>query len=199
MMMNSKQLFKRGAWSALSVIISVVALLILSGALQTAAQTSPPRNGYTVFRDGLTVGGKLTTVGPVRIGGSGSIGIYNTSGDQVMAIDSAGNITTTGNITTADGFTTADLVRGFGQTARLVGSMAVPTTTVTGTAVVATGPFSGIMSGNCSLQMVPTTTVSYCALSVVGGNIMAVVYNTNMAVATEPAVISWFAWVEDES
>lgn len=195
----NKQLLRRGFWSAVSVLISVAALLLLSGALQTAAQTSPVRSGYTVFRDGLVIGGRLTTVGPVRIGGSGSLGIYNTTGDMVMAIDSAGNISTTGNITTADGFTTADLVRGFDQTARLVGSMTVPTTTVTGTAVVATGPFSGIMSGNCSLQMVPTTTVSYCALSVVGGDMVAVVYDTSMAVATEPAVISWFAWVEDES
>lgn len=182
----------------LPVIVAVLFMTLINATL-TSAQTSAVRNGYTVFRDGLIVAGRLTTVGPVRIGGGGTIGVYNTDGDMVMAVDSVGNITTTGNITTVSGFSTTNLVRGFSTaTARLVGSITVPTTTVTGTAVVAIGPFSELTSGNCSLQIVPTTSVSSCALDVVAGDLVANVYDANNNLAINPAAISWFAWVEDE-
>lgn len=178
---------------ALPIVISVAAMLLLN-TVRTEAQSSG-RTSYTVFRDGLMVIGQFTTVGPMRIGNGGSISIHNSSGNAIMDVDSSGNISTTGVIT-ASGFTSTDMVRGFGQPARIIGSLVVPTTTVTGTAVVANGPFQ-LVGGSCSLAMVPTTNVASCALNTFAGDLVVTVYKANMDVATAPATISWFAYVED--
>jgi hypothetical protein len=188
--------FVRGRALVATIMVALVAILFLNNVVQIEAQ-GRTGDSETIYRGSVTVNGRLLTFGPVMVGPGGSLGVYNSDGDMVSGLDAYGNITATGRITAA-GVNSDDLVRGFDDTqARLVGSLAAVTTTITGTAVVATGPFD-LMSGTCSLTIVPTTTVSYCALNeTVGGNLEVIVYTAADAVATVPATLTWFAWVED--
>lgn len=173
----------------------LIAVVTLAMGGRLLAQERTPA-GETLLRGGVTIAGRLLALGPVMVGNGGSLDVYNSSGELAARLDSAGNLTATGSITAA-GVSSDDLVRGFGEnTARLIGSLAVPTTTVTGTAVVGTGT---IMSGNCSLAQVPTTTRSFCTISTLSNNnIVLTVYQTNNSVATLPATVAWFAWVVEE-
>lgn len=188
---------QRGKWLATAVMMALVAILFLNNVVQIEAQ-GRTGDGDTIYRGNVTINGRLLSFGPVMIGPGGSIGVYNSDGDMVSKLDAYGNISATGRITAA-GFNSDDLVRGYGDSqAFLVGSMAVPTVTVTGTATVATGPYA-LRSGACSLAVVPTTTMSYCAINeTVGGNLEIVVYQTDDTVATVGAPLTWFAWVEEE-
>jgi hypothetical protein len=179
-----------------TLMVALIAILFLNSVVQIEAQGRTP-DSETIYRGSLTVNGRVLAFGPVMVGPGGSIGIYNSDGDMVSGLDAYGNITATGRITAA-GMNSDDLLRGFEDTqAKLVGSLAAVTTTITGTAVVATGPFN-LMSGTCSLAAVPTTTVNYCALNeTVGGNLEVIVYTSGDAVATTGAPVTWFAWVED--
>lgn len=188
----------RGNMLVMVIVAALAAVLLLNGVMVEAQQNDGGgRSSDTVIRGGLTVSGKLLALGPVQIGPGGSIGIYNADGDAVARFDEAGNFSTTGVITAA-GFSSDDLVRGFETaTVQLVGSIAVPTTTITGTAVVDSGAWR-LISGNCSLMAVPTTTVASCAVVELAGDIVVNVYKADNTLATVGAPISWFAWVEEE-
>ena len=196
--MAKKKWLTRGNMAAVSILMGLAAVLLLNGILVEAQQSDgASRSSDTVIRGGLTVSGKLLALGPIQIGPGGSIGVYNADGDAVARFDAAGNFTTTGVITAA-GFSSDELLRGFETTTvQLVGSIAVPTTTVTGTAVVDEGPWD-LISGNCSLMTVPTTTVASCVVVDLGGDIVVNVYKADNTLATVGADLSWFAWVEEE-
>lgn len=190
---------QRGRGLALTLLIVLAMGLFLNSMISieiTEAQSGRD-DSDTIYRGNLRVNGRLLTFGPAMIGPGGTIGIYNSDGDMVSGIDAYGNITATGSITAA-GFSSDDLVRGYDDSqAHLVGSLAV-TTTITGTAVVSTGPYA-LRGGSCSLAMVPTTTLSYCAIdNTAGGGIQVIVYQSNGTVATLPAPLTWFAFVEPE-
>lgn len=193
-----KKRLTRGNMVAMVIVAALAAVLLLNGVMVEAQQSDGGgRSSDTVIRGGLTVAGKLLALGPVQIGPGGSIGVYNSDGDPVARFDAAGNFSTTGVITAA-GFPITNLLRGFDTTpVQLVGSITVPTTTITGTAVVADGPWD-LISGNCSLTAVPTTTVSSCVVVEMGGDLFVNVYKADNTLATVGADLSWFAWVEEE-
>lgn len=189
---------RRGRGVALALLVALAMVLFLNSIVSIEITEAQGRtDSDTFYRGNLTINGRLLTFGPVMIGPGGTIGIYNSDGDMVSGLDAYGNITTTGVITAA-GLSSDQLVRGYDDSqAHLVGSMAV-SVTVTGTAQVAAGPYA-LRSGSCSLAMVPTTTLSYCAIdNTAGGGIQVIVYQSNGTVATLPAPLTWFAFVEPE-
>lgn len=192
----SNRWYRLGRGLLVALIVPLVILLFLNSVFSIEAQ-GRTTDGDTIYRGSVTVNGRLLAFGPVMVGPGGSLGIYNSDGDMVSKLDAYGNITATGRIAAA-GVDSDNLVRGYDDTqAYLIGSLAVPTVTVTGTAVVATGTYA-LRSGTCSLAVVPTTTVSYCAVNqTVGGNLEVIVYTSADAVATVPAPLTWFAWVEE--
>ena len=194
-----KRIFKHGYGRFFGIVVAVfvplVVMLFLNSVVSIEAQGRTDSD--TIYRGGVQINGRLLAFGPVMIAPGGSLGIYNSDGDMVGGIDAYGNITATGRIT-ATGVNSDNLVRGYDDSqAFMIGSMAVPTVTITGRDIVATGPYA-LRSGACSLAMVPTTTVSYCALNVtVLGEVEIVAYQADGSVAIVPATITWFAWVEE--